>query len=186
MADATTEKNTDDDVPAQKKLDDLYELIDEIEVASLVTQTSRGSLVSRPMQTQEHRPGVDVWFMTSVESGKIDEIKANAEVNLTYNSERTKEWISISGTATLSQDNHRIRELYRPSWKAWFENQGGALGGGPNDPRIVLIEVDAHEVTYFKVDEPRPVVLFQIAKAMLTKSVPDLGSLRHLGESELR
>lgn len=186
MADATTEKNGDDDVPTEKKLDDLYRLIDTIEVASLVTQTARGSLVSRPMQTQEHRPGVDVWFMSSVETGKIDEIRANPEVNLTYNSDKTKEWISISGTATLTQDNHRIRELYQPNWKAWFENQGGQLDGGPNDPRIVLIEVEAHEVTYFKVDEPRPVVLFQIAKAMLTKGVPELGSLRHLGGSELR
>ena len=51
MADKAVAKNTDDSVPTDKKLDDLYELIDGIEIAMLTTRRADGHLVSRPMQT---------------------------------------------------------------------------------------------------------------------------------------
>ena len=53
MADKAVAKNTDDAVPTDKKLDDLYDLIDGIEIAMLTTRRADGHLVSRPMQTQE-------------------------------------------------------------------------------------------------------------------------------------
>ena len=42
MADKTVAKNTDDAVPTDKKLDDLYDLIDGIEVAMLTTRRADG------------------------------------------------------------------------------------------------------------------------------------------------
>ena len=56
-------------MPTEKKLEQLYELIDGIETAMMTTRTREGALVSRPMQTQARRAGTDLWFMTSVDSG---------------------------------------------------------------------------------------------------------------------
>ena len=79
-----------------------------------------------------------------------------------------------------------VRELYKPDWKAWLGEEGGARDGSPNDPRIALILVQAESVTYMKVDKPRPVVLFEVAKAMVMGDVPDVGSVRTVNERELR
>jgi hypothetical protein len=60
----------------------------------------------------------------------------------------------------------------------WFGDEGGARDGGPDDPRLALINVDVHAVTYLKQDKPRPVVLFEVVKGMVTGKTPDLGEPR--------
>ena len=109
-----------DDVPLAKKLDDLYALIEGIEIAMFTTRRPDGRLVSRPMATQTQAEGTDLWFVTDVESNKLDELEFDPNVNLAYYRDRTREWVSVSGTATISQDRRAIHELYRKDWKAWF------------------------------------------------------------------
>jgi general stress protein 26 len=185
MGDKAVEKNTDDAVPTEKKLNDLYDLIDGIEVAMFTTRRADGNLVSRPMQTQERENGVDLWFMTNVDTHKLDDLMADPHVNLAYYKDRSREWVSVSGIATVSTDRELVRELYKPDWKAWLGDEGGERDGSADDPRIALILVDAQTVTYMKVTKPRPVVLFEVAKAMVTGSPPDVGSIRTVTEREL-
>ena len=185
MANAVN-RNTDREVPLERKLDDLYELIDGIETAMLTTRTIDGSLVSRPLQTQKRTDDMDLWFMTSTETHKVDELRANPEVNVAYFKDGSKEWVSVSGRARLTQDRDRIHELYKPDWKAWLEDQGGARNGGPDDPRIALIEVDARSVTYLKSDQPKVVAMFKVMHALATGEPPKVGSLRHVDGGELR
>ena len=169
-----------------KKLNELYDLIDGIEIAMFTTRRPDGQLVSRPMATQTQAEGTDLWFVTDIESHKLDELEQDPNVNLAYYRDRTKEWVSVSGTASVTQDRKAIHELYRPDWKAWFGDEGGARNGGPDDPRLALILVDVHAVTYLKQDKPRPVVLFEVVKGMVTGSRPNLGEPKHVSEAELR
>ena len=185
MADKAVAKNTDDQVSAEKKLDDLYELIDGIEIAMLTTRRADGHLVSRPMQTQERESGPDLWFMTNVETHKLDDLMNDPHVNLAYYNSSSREWVSVSGLATVTTDRDLIRELYKPDWKAWLGDDGGDRDGSADDPRIALILVDAESVTYMKVTKPKPVVLFEVARAMVTGSPPKVGNIRHVTEREL-
>ncbi|HUR94797.1 MAG TPA: pyridoxamine 5'-phosphate oxidase family protein [Gemmatimonadales bacterium] len=172
--------------PTDKKLDDLYGLIEGIEIAMFTTRRADGQLVSRPMATQTQAEGTDLWFVTDIESHKLDELDADPHVNLAYYRERTREWVSVSGTASVSRDRRAIHELYRPDWKAWFGDEGGERDGGPDDPRLALILVDIHSVTFLKQDKPRPVVLFEVLKGMVTGDKPNLGEPKHVRETELR
>ncbi len=169
-----------------KKLADLYDLIEGIEIAMLTTRRPDGYLVSRPMATQTQAEGSDLWFVTDIESHKLEELELDPHVNLAYYRDRTREWVSVSGTATVSRDRRAIHELYRPDWKAWFGDEGGERNGGPDDPRLALILVDVESVTYLKVDKPQPVVLFEVAKAMVTGSPPDIGEERRVSGAELK
>ena len=175
----------DTDVPTDKKLDDLYELIDGIAVAMFTTRRPDGHLVSRPMQTQKRNDIADFWFVTDVETHKLDELEADAHVNLSYYRDRTREWVSVSGTARISRDRARIHELYQPDWRAWFEDKGGERNGGPDDPRLTLVLVDAESVVYMKSDTPRPVVLFEVVKGIITGQQPNVGSVRTLSRDEM-
>jgi general stress protein 26 len=169
----------------ERDLRDLYALIHRIDIAMLTTWEPDGSLVSRPMATQKALPGIDIWFMTSSETHKVEVLQGHPEVNVMYFSHSTREWVSVSGTATLSRNPARIGELYQKSWKAWLSDRGPPYDGGPDDPRIVLIDVHAHGVTYFKSDDSRPVMLLKMARAMLTGQPPHLGEVRHLNEQSL-
>lgn len=188
MADDVMQKNRDDGVPAEKKLEDLYKLIDGIDVAMFTTRRADGHLVSRPMQTQARRPGVDLWFVTNWSTDKLDDIARDPHVNLAYYNTKSREWVSVAGTAIISRDRDLIRGLYKADWKAWFPTEEGnsKRDGGPNDERIALVLVEAHSVEYMKQDRPKPLVLFEIVKAMATGSAPKVADIRHVEERELR
>lgn len=171
--------------PLEKKLEDLYQLIEGIEIAMFTTRRPDGHLVSRPMATQTQAEGTDLWFVTDIESHKLDELDHDPHVNLAYYRDGTKEWVSVSGIASVSRDRRAIRELYRPDWKAWFADQGGERDGGPDDPRLTLVLVDVYSVTYLKVDKPRPLVLFEVAKGIVTGTPPKIGEQRHVSQTEL-
>ena len=127
------------------------------------------------MATQKRRPGVDMWFVTTHDDEKVAEILATPEVNISYVNSGSRSWVSVSGTATINQDRATIRSLYQPDWKAWFPDEGGDRNGGPDDPRITLIDVDAHRVTYFRNTDSKPVAMFKVLRAMATGNPPDFG-----------
>lgn len=137
------------------------------------------------MATQTQAEGADLWFVTDIESNKLDELDFDHHVNLAYYRDRTREWVSVSGTATITQDRRAIHELYQKDWKAWFGDQGGERDGGPDDLRLALVLVDVHSVVYLKVDKPAPVVLFEVAKGMVTGTPPKVGKQRQLSGEEL-
>jgi len=180
-----TDRNRDDHASPGRKLEDLYELIEGIEIAMFTTRRPDGHLVSRPMATQTQAQGTDLWFVTDIDTHKLDELDFDPHVNLAYYRDRTREWVSVSGIATVSRDRRAIQELYRPDWKAWFGDEGGERNGGPDDPRIALILVDVHSVTYLKVNKPKPLVLFEVAKGMVTGTPPKIGEERRVSRSEL-
>ena len=186
MSDHTVEKQKDREVPLEKKLDDLYRLIDGIETAMLTTRRADGHLVSRPMQTQRRTAGVDLWFMSNADTHKFDELAHDPHVNVAFYKDRTREWVSVSGTAILSRDSNLVHGLYKSDWRAWLGDEGGTRDGGPDDPRIVLILVEAQSVTYSKKDRPLPFVLFEVAKGMITGEPPKVADLRELDSEDLR
>jgi general stress protein 26 len=185
MAKERRDQEEQKQVPTEKKLEQLYELIDGIETAMLTSRTRDGALVSRPMQTQARRPGTDLWFMTSVDSGKVDELIADPQVNLGYYKDGSREYVSVSGLARVTQDKNMIHQLYKPDWKAWLGDEGGDRDGGPDDPRIALIEVQAESAYYLKSTAPRLIALFGVAKAILTGNPPKAGDMGELDRRAL-
>lgn len=169
----------------EKKVEELYALIEDIEIAMMTTRRTDGRLVSRPMATQKKIDETDLWFMTNIESHKLDELENDPHVNLGYYDQKSREWVSVSGIATIVTDRAKIHELYEPDWKAWLGKEDEERDGGPDDPRIALLFVDADSVTYMKNTKPRPVILFQVAKALATGQKAEIGEVREVSGAEL-
>ena len=158
-----------------EQLKKFYEQVDEIEVAMMTTRRADGHLESRPMANQKRAGGADLWFVTCDGTTKLADIERDAHINLAYYKDRTREWVSVSGTARLTRDRAKIHELYAPDWKAWFPKGDDPRHGTPDDPRFVLIGVDVHAAVFLEVNKPMPVVLFEVAKGMITGSTPEVG-----------
>ena len=161
-------------------LEKFYELVEEIEVAMMTTRRPDGHLESRAMANQKRADGADLWFVTADATNKVRDLESDPHVNLAYYKERTREWISVSGLATLSRDREKIHELYAPDWGFWFPDEGDPRHGTPDDPRFVLIGVDVHAAVFLEVDKPQPVVLYEVAKGWLTGEMPDLGEMHRI------
>jgi general stress protein 26 len=173
------------DMAHSKKIDELYDLIEGIETAMFTTRRPNGQLVSRPMATQERIEGADLWFVTDATTHKLDELSMDPHVNCAYYNNRTHEWVSVSGVARVSINKSRIRQLYKENWKVWFGDEGGERDGGPTDPRIALILVEADFACYMKVNKSRPIILFETLKGIVTGSRPSVGDIREVTGAEL-
>jgi len=143
------------------------ELVRAARIALLTTTNGHGQLVSRPLAVQEVEFDGDLWFFTQHPSDKTAEISANPEVNAAM--ESGKGYISIAGTAELVLDKAKIEELWSKRVEAWFPD-------GREDPTIALIKVHAETAEYWSMDDPKPVVLLKVAKALVTGGQPDPGS----------
>lgn len=109
---------------------EFFDVLHHFDQAMLVTQRD-GELRSRPMAIADRTPHGHVWFITSLASGKLDELATHPAVNVAM--QQSSRFLSISGTARVSRDPHRIGEVWQPAYRVWFE--------GTDDPRIALIEV---------------------------------------------
>lgn len=170
-----------------KRIEELYRLIDGIEVAMFTTRRADGHLVSRPMAVQGHEPalGADLWFVTDVETHKLDELQHDPHINVAFYRSDGREWVSVSGRAHIIRDRAKIRQLYSPSWRIWFGDQGGERNGGPDDPRITLLAVEADSVIYMMKDSSAPVVLFEAARSLVTGQPAEPGTTRRISGEEL-
>lgn len=164
----------------KQELEKLYNHIDDIEIAMMTTRRPDGHLHSRAMATQKRAPGADLWFVTLEDTQKVRDIAADPHINLSYYKDRTREWISVSGLATITRDRQRIHELYAPDWKAWFPKEDDPRHGTKDDPRMVLIGVDVHAAVFLEVNTPQPVVLFEVVKGWLTGSTPEIGEMHRV------
>ena len=164
----------------KSELSQLYEMIEDSKVAMMTSRRSDGILRSRPMANQKQAGGADLWFITSEETTKLDDIRNDPHVNLSYFRESKMEWVSVSGIATISRDRKIIHEIYASDWKIWFPDEGDPRHGTPDDPRMVLIGIDVELAEFLEVNKPKPLVLFEIAKGWITRTDPDLGEMHKL------
>ena len=159
------------------ELDTFYEMVDEIEVAMMTTRRADGHLRSRAMATQKRAAGADLWFVCAEGSAKLADLAADPHINLSYYRDANREWISVSGLATVSRDRATIRELWAADWKVWFPDEGDPRHGTPEDPRLVLIGVQIHGAEFLEVNKPRPAILYELVKGWLTGTEPELGTM---------
>ena len=161
-------------------LDALFSHIDDIEIAMMTTRRTDGHLESRAMATQKRAAGADVWFVTLDGSQKLRDLENDPHVNLSYYKDRTREWVSVSGVASITRDRQKIHELYAPDWKAWFPKEEDSRHGTADDPRMVLIGVDVYAAVFLELTKSQPVVLYELVKGFLTGSTPEVGEVHHI------
>jgi len=166
----------------KSELDKFYSMVEDIEVAMMTTRRRDGHLESRAMANQKRAAGADLWFVSAAGTAKLRDLEHDPHLNLAYYKDRTREWISVSGLATVSQDRGKIRELWAPDWAAWFARDSDPKSGTPDDPRIVLIGVDIHAAVFLEVNKPTPVILYELAKGWVTGEAPELGETHRIGQ----
>ncbi|MEJ7848657.1 MAG: pyridoxamine 5'-phosphate oxidase family protein [Pyrinomonadaceae bacterium] len=151
----------------EESLKKLKELIEGIDFCMLTT-IDGGHLRSRPMSTQEFGLDGDLWFFTSDNTHKVDEITADSRVNVAYSKPEDNAYVSVSGTAEISKDRAKIEELWNPILKAWFPE-------GLDDPTLCLLKVSVEEAEYWDSSNSTLVQIAGFLKAMVTGSQIDSG-----------
>ena len=148
--------------------DRAWELMKKIGFAMLVTRDG-DKLRARPMSAYLARDENAVYFLTDARHHKDEEIARFPQVNLSFADAGSQKYVSLTGTAAISNDRDRIRELFSTPAKAWWESA--------EDPNIRLLKITPDDAEFW--DSPGTVVSYvKMAAAAVTGSRPDLGDNR--------
>ncbi|KAF2028758.1 hypothetical protein EK21DRAFT_113614 [Setomelanomma holmii] len=187
-ADPYTQKNLQNEVSLKEKVEDLLKFVDSTKFCLLTTHVADSDLLaSRAMAlAAKEGNGFDLLFHTNTESGKTDDLKEDASVNIGFIT-NSGEWASISGKASIETDRAVVKKHYSPALKAWIGDLGdGKHDGGPEDPRIGIIRVRASTAQYAVSNRTQLGGFVELAKGVATGSSPSVNKLRHLSESEIQ
>ena len=97
---------------------------------------------TRPMAVQKVDDEGNLWFLSSVDSHKNEELKNNDAVQLLFQGDPHTDFMNVFGHATVSKDRDKIEELWNPLLKTWFTE-------GKDDPRITVIKVTPADGYYW-------------------------------------
>ena len=155
----------------------LWTLIKDIKFGMLTHRHSDGQLHSAPLTTQNKADdeGVALYFFISRKSEIATCIAKDVNVNVAYAHPGDDRYVSVSGQATVIEDQTKKDYLFTSFAKAWFP-------GGATDPDLALLQVNIGHAEYWDVKESKMVQLAKMAKAAMTGKPPE-----NLGEhKELR
>ncbi len=152
---------------SQEHLKDLLEWFD---TAMFITHHGERQH-ARPMTIAAVEGANTLWFATSQDAPKSDEIRSDARASVTMQS--PKRYVALSGVATLVEDRAKIHQLWKPTWKAWFPN-------GKDDPKLVLIRLTVTDAEFWDNAGAKGIrYAFEVAKAMVKGEQPASVAAQH-------
>jgi hypothetical protein len=83
------------------------------------------------------------------------------------------EFVSVSGTASVSLDRAKMQELWSDIYKAWFPQ-------GLNDPNLCLLRVEVSSAEYWDTPSGKVVQLLGFLKAIATGEQAHPGGHGHI------
>lgn len=154
--------------------DKLTELIKDIKFGMFTTHKVAGHLHSRPMTTQNKKIDDDaLWFFMSRSGDPVSEFKGDDQVNVSYANPSSDTYVSVTGVATVVEDQAKKQALWNKAAEAWFK-------GGINDPDLALVRVSIEHAAYWDVKESKLVQLYKMAEAAVSGTPPKMGEHGHI------
>ena len=146
----------------------LWTLIKDIKFGMLTHRHSDGQLHSAPLTTQNKADdeGMALYFFISRKSEVAACIAKESSVNVAYAHPGDDRYVSVSGHATIVEDQTKKDYLFTSFAKAWFP-------GGATDPDLALLQVNIGHAEYWDVKESKMTQLFKMAKAAITGQPPE-------------
>jgi general stress protein 26 len=145
-----------------------WELMKKIGFAMLVTQDG-DRLRARPMSAYVERDDNAIYFLTDARHHKDEEIAHNPNVNVSFADAGDQKYVSVSGTAVVSNDRAKIKQLFSTPAKAWWNSA--------EDPNIRVLKIAPESAEYW--DSPGSVISYvKMAAAAVSGTRPDIGENR--------
>ncbi|MGJ4940864.1 pyridoxamine 5'-phosphate oxidase family protein [Bradyrhizobium sp. HKCCYLS1011] len=148
--------------------DRVWDLMKKIGFAMLITRDGE-KMRARPMAAYIGRDENTVYFLTDARRHKDEEIARDPHVNLSFADAGSQKYVSLTGTATISNDRAKIKELFSTPAKAWWDSA--------DDPNIRVLKITPDDAEFW--DSPGTVVSYvKMAAAAVTGTRPEIGDNR--------
>lgn len=150
---------------AVKKIKDF---VDDIKFCMFCTSVTDMPFRTRPMSTLEVDEEGNLWFFSAKSSDKNDEIKNDDTVQLIYSKNSDVHFLTITGKATIVQDQAKKDELWNPIVKAYFPQ-------GKDDPNLSLVKIKPEAAHYWDTINGKMITWFKMAASAVTGNQNNVG-----------
>ena len=146
--------------------DHFLTMLGSFDEGMMVTHSDQGELHARPMTIAKTNRQGDLWLISHVRTGKVDELKKDARVCVTMQTPRR--YLSVNGTCEVVRDPAQVRAVWQESWRVW-------LPDGPDDINVVLLHIATTHGEFWDNTGAQGVKhLFQAAQAYLAGETPSV------------
>jgi len=150
---------------AIKKIKDF---VNDIKVCMFCTSVTDMPFRTRPMSTLEVDDEGNLWFFSAKSSDKNDEIKNDDTVQLIYSKNSDVHFLTITGKATIVEDQAKKDELWNPIVKAYFPE-------GKDDPNLSLVKIKPEAAHYWDTINGKMITWFKMAASAVTGNQNNVG-----------
>jgi general stress protein 26 len=151
----------------------IWNLIKDIKVGMLTTKY-HDEIHSRPVHLVQDEYDGHLWFYTSTDAAKTDEIYQDKNVSISFSDRSSDTYVSLTGTAKIIHNKMLIDRFWGPFVAAWFPE-------GKDSDKVALLEIHVHAGEHWDTKAPKIVQLYEIFKANMTDSQPDMGENKKFG-----
>lgn len=144
----------------------VWELMKKIGFAMLVTRDG-DKLRARPMTAYLAREDNTIYFLTDARRHKDEEIARDPHVNLSFADASKQKYVSLTGTAAISNDRAKIKQLFSTPAKAWWDSA--------ENPNIRVLTITPDDAEYW--DSAGTAISYvKMAAALATGTHPDVSN----------
>lgn len=149
------------------QIEKIKELVSRSRVCMLGTSED-GFMKFRPMSHVDIDDDGKIWFFTSKDSWKAEDIQRDPSVQLIYINESDSIYLTMEGIAHLVFDPLRMKELFNPFVKAWFPK-------GLKDPSLALLAVRPLGIEYWANDDSKILTYIKMLSSAVIGTQPSVG-----------
>ncbi len=145
-----------------------WNMMEKIQTCMFITwdgERQRARPMAATVKPAEHA----IYFLTDARREKDDQIARFPIVTLAFADTGGQKYVSLTGRATVSSDRAKIKELWSPFAKAWWDS--------PEDPNIRVLTVSPDDAELW--DSPGTLIAtVKMLTAAATGTRPDVGENR--------
>jgi general stress protein 26 len=151
----------------KEAVDKIKELAKSAGAGFFCTKITTGGMVdARPMGPEEIDDQGNMYFLSADDSHKNKHIAEDPKVQMFFQGSAHSDFLTLYGTASISRDKAKIKELWDPIMKTWFTE-------GEDDPRITVIKFTPEDGYYWDTKHGNAVAFAKMAFGALTGQTLD-------------
>lgn len=108
--------------------DRAWDLAESIRICMFVTSDGKQQQ-ARPLDATVKQDEDAIYFLSDAKGAKIAQLEKNSAVTLTFSG--SSKFVTMNGTAKVTNDRAKIKEIWTATSKAWWESE--------DDPAIRLV-----------------------------------------------
>eukprot|EP01103_Thecamoeba_quadrilineata_P020319 TRINITY_DN8657_c0_g1_i1.p1 TRINITY_DN8657_c0_g1~~TRINITY_DN8657_c0_g1_i1.p1 ORF type:complete len:180 (-),score=32.47 TRINITY_DN8657_c0_g1_i1:82-621(-) len=133
----------------------------------MITNSTEGKQHGRPMHIISVEKNVGIFFFTSKNSPKVQEVKNDDTITIT--GQQSSRWIYTTGKARIITDQAKIKELWTEGVRPWFPQ-------GTQDSEVSLIQMIPEIGEYWDNSSltNKLYYVYELAKGYITNQKADM------------